>query len=333
MLTPDLIKELAPRARADYVQSLTSSAGWQVLASHGITAGLEQLAGFLANCLHETGALTILRESLNYKTPNRLRQVWPSRFGSKSDADLLKLCNNEHALAALVYNGRMGNRPGTDDGYIFRGAGYLQTTGREDFIRYGKLAALDFAVDPPPSTDDTDALLLMSAAEWANGKCNQLCGDGNFPGACAVINVGSAARIGSVVELGERQKWYKLVSSKFAEYENILEPPAPAAPVPAPPPASGSPAAPSPGDTAQTTQSPPADGAVITRSRGPASAGLRRKPPAAQATPHWWDGIVRWFRGGDGPQDLPAVLLHPELADYGSEGGSPTYRHFTDDMD
>ena len=134
MLTPELIKELAPRARPDYTKALTSDAGWEVLAHYNITSSMERLAGFFANTFHETGGLTILRESLNYKTPARLRQVWPSRFGKKSDAELLKLCGNEKALASTVYNGRMGNRPGTDDGYTFRGAGFLQTTGRDDFI-------------------------------------------------------------------------------------------------------------------------------------------------------------------------------------------------------
>ena len=189
MLTPELIKELAPRARPDYVKALTSDGGWATLVRYKIVAETESLAGFLANCMHETGGLTILRESLNYKTPSRLRQVWPSRFGSKSDEELLKLCGNEKGLASIVYNGRMGNRPGTDDGYTFRGAGFLQTTGRADFIKYGKLAGIDFSKEPPPSTDDIDALLLMAAAEWADGKCNELCAKGNFAGACAVAAV------------------------------------------------------------------------------------------------------------------------------------------------
>ncbi len=182
MLTPELIKVIAPHARDDYVKSLTSDGGWMTLARYKITDKVDRLAGFLANCMHETGGLIILRESLNYKTPKRLREVWPSRFGSKSDAELLKLCGNEKALASVVYNGRMGNRPGTDDGYIFRGAGYLQTTGREGFIKYGKLVGIDFSADPPPSTDDANALLVMAAAEWAAGSCNELCEAGNFAG-------------------------------------------------------------------------------------------------------------------------------------------------------
>jgi putative chitinase len=339
MLTPDLIKELAPRARADYVQALTSDRGWQVLEKYKITKELQQLAGFLANCLHETGGFTILRESLNYKTPNRLRQVWPSRFGKKSDAELLKICNNEKALASIVYNGRMGNRPGTDDGYVFRGAGYLQTTGREDFIRYGKLADIDFSVDPPPSTDDADALLLMSAAEWANGKCNELCSTGNFAGACAVINVGSPSKVGSVVELGERQKWFKLVMRKFGEYENILESPIPPATTAAPVPTAPTAGAPAPGESAPQAGGAPASdsadsAATPNRSPGPARPKLRRRSVSrAPEAHHWYDGIARWLGFGEKPLELPLVLANPELADYASDAGNPRYRHVTDTMD
>jgi putative chitinase len=287
VLTPELIKVIAPHARDDYVKSLTSDGGWMTLARYKITDKVDRLAGFLANCMHETGGLIILRESLNYKTPKRLREVWPSRFGSKSDAELLKLCGNEKALASVVYNGRMGNRPATDDGYIFRGAGYLQTTGREGFIKYGKLAGIDFSTEPPPSTDDASALLLMAAAEWAAGSCNELCEAGNFAGACAVINVGSASKISSVVGMDERQKWFKRITRNFAEYENILESPVPQA---------------APGGTGEAGTRPQ----------------LRRKASApVSGEGHWYDGFTKWFKSSDDDAETPAVILHPELATEG----------------
>lgn len=324
MLTPELIKELAPHAHQSYVKALSSDAGWTTLSRYKITASAERLSGFLANCMHETGGLVILRESLNYKTPSRLRQVWPSRFGSKSDEELLKLCSNEKGLASIVYNGRMGNRAGTDDGYTFRGAGYLQTTGREGFIKYGKLAGIDFSKDPPPSTDDADALLVMSSAEWAAGRCNELCEANNFSGACAVINVGSAARIGSVVGMADRQKWQKHISAVFSDYDGILDASAGSqmptvTPIPAP-------------------QSTPGE-----QPKPAPQAGSPR--PGSVADSGWYDDFERWLKGGArspglvrraatrsirSPDDLPAVVRNPGLADLGSEGGDPAYRHRTE---
>src|SRR5262249_14411078 len=137
---------------------------------------------------------------------------------------------NEKALAAAVYNGRMGNRAGGEDGYHFRGAGYLQTTGRDNFIRYGRLAGIDFSADPPPSTDDTDPPLLMAAAQWADGRFNEMCESGNFAGACAMINVGDAAAIAKVVGMDDREKWFRRIMKEFGKYENVLESPVPQAP-------------------------------------------------------------------------------------------------------
>jgi putative chitinase len=225
MLSDEIIKELAPRAKQPYIDALSSREGWAALTRFGVSSALEPLVGFLGNVMHETGGLTIVRESLKYTTAQRLRTVWPSRFGNMSDAELKPFLNNERALAAKVYDGRMGNRPGTDDGFIFRGAGYLQTTGRDDFIKYGKLCELDFSAVPPPSTDDMKALLVMSAAEWSDGKCNDLCKAGRFDNACAVINVGNANKVGNVVELGERRKWKRRVEQVLQRYEGVLLPP------------------------------------------------------------------------------------------------------------
>ncbi len=291
MLTKELIGSIAPRARPEYVKALTSDDGWKTLSRYGITDSEEALAGFLANAMHETGGFTILRESLNYKTPKRLRQVWPSRFGSKSDAELQKLCGNEKALASLVYNGRMGNRPGTDDGYVFRGAGYLQTTGRDSFIKYGKLAGIDFTKVPTPSTDDADALLLMSAAEWGAGRCNELCENDNFSGACAVINVGSASKISAVVGMDDRRKWNRRILQEFDKYENILEAPfpmpaaatlPPLAPLTPAPVATSPPPAPTPAPTPVT---PAAPAPTATPAPAPVAAAPTAPAPASPAPP------------------------------------------------
>jgi putative chitinase len=308
VLTPKLIKQIAPPARDEYVKSLTSDAGWATLARYKITDKLEPLAGFLATCAHETAGFHYLRELLNY-TPQGLRRAWPNRFGNKSDAELIPLCRSEKALAAAVYNGRMGNRPGTDDGYNFRGAGYLQITGRDNFVKYGKLVGIDFSTDPPPSTDDTDALLVMAAALWAAGRCNELCEGGNFPGACAVINVGNASLVSKVLNMEDREKWFQRILKEFGKYENVLESPLPQAP-------------------------PDGAGTAPTHGVGATPAGATRgfstqpvlRPRAVQPATdgHWYDGFTRWFRSSD--EDTPAAVLHPDR--FGP--GDPNFRHPTD---
>jgi putative chitinase len=94
----------------------------------------------LANICHESGGFRIMQEGMNYKAA-RIVEVWPSRFVLGKDPTGKKKNANDYAgnpkkLANEVYNGRMGNRIGTDDGYNNRGSGFLQTTGLEAATAY-----------------------------------------------------------------------------------------------------------------------------------------------------------------------------------------------------
>lgn len=88
---------------------------------------------FIANIAHESGGFRLKAENMNYSV-SRLRQVWPSRFKDAVTAALY--AHNPQALANLVYGSRMGNKPGTNDGYDFRGGGFIQLTGRDMYTRY-----------------------------------------------------------------------------------------------------------------------------------------------------------------------------------------------------
>src|SRR6185295_15216545 len=74
-------------------------------------------------------------------TAGRMMQVWPSRFPTMAMA--APYAGNPRALANKDYNGRMGNAPGSDDGWKFRGRGAAQTTGREGYARLAKATGLD----------------------------------------------------------------------------------------------------------------------------------------------------------------------------------------------
>lgn len=111
-----------------------------ICPNYGLTSA-KAMQAFLATIIHESGAFRIKEESLNYTTPQRIVDVWPTRFnltgtGGKLNAN--KYIRNAKLLANTVYNGRMGNKTGSDDGFNFRGSGFIQLTGRESFASYAK---------------------------------------------------------------------------------------------------------------------------------------------------------------------------------------------------
>lgn len=116
---------------------------------------------FIANVAHESGGFRLKAENMNYSA-KRILQVWPKRF---SPMLANKYAHNPAGLANYVYGDRMGNRPGTNDGWNFRGGGFIQLTGRSMYESYNKavefndLLALALAVR-------NDDYYAMDSAFW-----------------------------------------------------------------------------------------------------------------------------------------------------------------------
>lgn len=142
-ITRPFLYAIAPTAKAEIVDAIV--AHQSLLTLNGI-ANADDVAYFFAQCATETQGFTRLEENLLYTSTKRLRQVWPSRF--KSDAAAAPYVRNPKALANLVYGGRLGNRPGTDDGWDYRGSGCKQTTGRFNFEVVQKETDIPCVRDP-----------------------------------------------------------------------------------------------------------------------------------------------------------------------------------------
>lgn len=88
----------------------------------------------LATAFHETGGTMAPDsvENLNYTTAARIQAVWPSRFPTAAAA--APYVRNPQGLANFVYNGRMGNAAGSNDGWTYRGRTYPHITGRANYL-------------------------------------------------------------------------------------------------------------------------------------------------------------------------------------------------------
>ncbi len=107
---------------------------WDRRQSTGKVIDNRWLAYLLATVFHETGGtMQPVIENLNYSA-ERLTEVWPSRFPTIASAK--PFARNPRKLANKVYGGRMGNT-GPDDGWLYRGRGLPQITGKENYEKFG----------------------------------------------------------------------------------------------------------------------------------------------------------------------------------------------------
>jgi putative chitinase len=169
-----------------------------VFAKYSIATPL-LVAHVMAQGSHECGAGHEVIENLSYSA-ERAHEVWPSRFPTAASA--LPYAHNPKALGNKVYGGRMGNRPGTDDGSDFLGRGFAQTTGRDEYDRLGKVVGLDLVGQPQ---------LLIDPAHFLEcGVANfVLCGCLPFAKKDDLVNVTRRLN-GATVGLAQRQQWLAL---------------------------------------------------------------------------------------------------------------------------
>lgn len=137
-----------------------------VFAKYGINSPL-LISHVMAQISEECGAGHEVIENLNYSA-SRMRQVWPSRFPTVNSAKPFE--HNPQLLANKVYNGRMGNKLGSDDGWNFRGRGGSQTTGREGYERVKKQTGLD-VVGNPDILIDPKYFLACAVSDFVNCGC------------------------------------------------------------------------------------------------------------------------------------------------------------------
>lgn len=142
MITIGQMHAFAPHGIPWIMQAIADTSAVDLLKGQ-ITTQL-RLQHFMAVIYEETGGFTEIEENLNYSAA-RAHVVWPHRFLTVASA--LPYAHNPHLLANLVYGGRMGNNF-PNDGWLYRGQGLIQSTGKGTYIRLGKALGLDLVATP-----------------------------------------------------------------------------------------------------------------------------------------------------------------------------------------
>jgi putative chitinase len=182
-LTLDMLNRRWPRATPALRQGIVATASQ--LGPLGINTSL-RMAHFMAQITQETGGGTEMIEKLNYSAA-QMRKIFPKRFPDA--ASTVGFVNNERVFGNKVYNGRMGNRPGSNDGFDFRGRGCLQITGRDSYDAVGKSCGLPLVTTPDLAIDPAHTLLI-AAIEFVKLGCLPECDRDNVVQVSARINLG-----------------------------------------------------------------------------------------------------------------------------------------------
>ena len=134
----------------------------EVVTDKSFSLGDAEIDDFIGQVAHESKGFTRLEENLNYTTPDRLMEVWPSRFRSVREAT--PFLRNPIKLANKVYGGRMGNiEPG--DGFKYRGGGLIMATGLDNFALLEVATGIPL-VDNPDMLRQPKTALIVSIAWW-----------------------------------------------------------------------------------------------------------------------------------------------------------------------
>jgi putative chitinase len=173
----------------------------ETAAKFGIDTPL-RLAHFLAQCGHESGGFKATQENLNYSASG-LRGIFSKYFKEAGLAESYQ--RNPQKIANRVYGNRMGNGPeSTGEGYKFRGRGYIQLTGKDNYTAFGKAINEDMTANPDKVA--THYPLLSAAWFFSKNGLHKLADGGATD---AVVTQITKRVNGGTIGLADRIKHFK----------------------------------------------------------------------------------------------------------------------------
>jgi putative chitinase len=179
----------------------------ETAAKFGINTPL-RLAHFLAQCGHESGGFRAVQENLNYSAKG-LNGIFRKYFPTEASA--AAYARNPAKIAAKVYGSRMGNgAEATGEGYKFRGRGYIQLTGKDNYRAFG--SAINEDMTAAPDKVATHYPLLSAAWFFSKNGLHKIADEGASD---AVVTKITKRVNGGTIGLPDRIKHFK-------EYYSLL---------------------------------------------------------------------------------------------------------------
>ena len=164
-----------------------------------------KLSHFLAQCGHESGGFKVVNENLNYSADG-LKKIFPKYFSGNLAESYAR---NPEKIASKVYGGRMGNGDETTkEGWKFRGRGFIQLTGKNNYTEFGKAINEDITSNPDLVATKYP---LLSAAWFFHKNCLHKCVDSSDACVTSVTKCVNGGTIGLPDRLKHFKEYYHLL--------------------------------------------------------------------------------------------------------------------------
>lgn len=161
-----------------------------------------RLAHFLAQCGHESGGFRLTQENLNYSAKG-LMGIFKKYFPTEALANAY--ARKPEKIANRVYGGRMGNGlEASGEGYKFRGRGYIQLTGKQNYTAFD--ASVPESIVDNPDLVATKYPLASAAWFWSKNGLNAIADQG---ATTEVVTKVTKRVNGGTIGLADRIKHFK----------------------------------------------------------------------------------------------------------------------------
>lgn len=146
-----------------------------------------RVAAFVGQTAHESGGYRALRENLNYSADG-LHKLFKKYFPTPESAK--PYARQPEKIANKIYCNRMGNgAESTGDGYLHRGRGLIQLTGRSNYTAFAE--SIECSVPETIEFLETYEGAVQSACWfWETNNLNKWADKGDIKGMTRVINGG-----------------------------------------------------------------------------------------------------------------------------------------------
>jgi putative chitinase len=176
-----------------------ADAALEILPKYDINTP-NRIAGFFAQCGHESMNFTALSENLNYRAET-LEKLF-SKYFSKAGRNAADYAKQPEKIANVIYANRMGNGDtASGDGFKFRGRGVIQLTGRDNYTSFGMSIGL-MATDVIDYVQTKKGALESACWYWSSRKINLACDENDIVKMTKLVN-------GGTIGLEDRRKHYE----------------------------------------------------------------------------------------------------------------------------